>query len=148
MRARLKEKEHKFGGPLRKETWIHPSGGRRIHRTTPLDLGTATAAGKSGDTSDEEELDAMSTADVGHRITITAREYIVKIPREMMVMIMSDLLYYGRFNRVLLFVCHSFVSSCGTPPHLQLSDLGAELPIRDRELLAVYLMYLWRQALI
>lgn len=61
-RQRLKEKEHKFGGPLRRETWIHPSGGRRIHRTTPLDLGT----GKSGDTSDEEELDAMSTADVGH----------------------------------------------------------------------------------
>lgn len=61
-RQKLKEKEHKFGGPLRKETWIHPSGGRRIHRTTPLDLGT----GHTGDTSDEEELDAMSTADVGH----------------------------------------------------------------------------------
>lgn len=73
-RQRLKEKEHKFGGPLRRETWIHPSGGRRIHRTTPLDLGT----GKSGDTSDEEELDAMSTADVGQMIWKTTARRIMR----------------------------------------------------------------------
>lgn len=53
-RARLKEKEHRFDGHLRRETWIHPEGGSRVHRTCPLD---PTLAGRSrpGDSSGEEE---------------------------------------------------------------------------------------------
>ncbi|XP_055683331.1 telomerase-binding protein EST1A isoform X2 [Lutzomyia longipalpis] len=62
-RLRLKEKEHRFGGPLRRETWIHPEGGRRIHRTSPLD----PAANRSGDTSEEEELENLEPIELNKR---------------------------------------------------------------------------------
>lgn len=66
-RQRLKEKERKFGGPLRRETWFHPDGGRRIHRTTPLD--PAAAHRNDGDTTEEEELGSMTSLDVGYSNT-------------------------------------------------------------------------------
>lgn len=53
IRARLKEKEHRFDGNLRRETWIHPEGGSRVHRTVPLD----PLAGRTDDTSEEEEAE-------------------------------------------------------------------------------------------
>ncbi|XP_055709469.1 telomerase-binding protein EST1A isoform X2 [Phlebotomus papatasi] len=62
-RLRLKEKEHRFGGALRRETWIHPEGGRRIHRTSPLD----PAANRSGDTSEEEELENLEPIELNKR---------------------------------------------------------------------------------
>ncbi|XP_059614016.1 telomerase-binding protein EST1A isoform X2 [Phlebotomus argentipes] len=62
-RLRLKEKEHRFGGPLRRETWVHPEGGRRIHRTSPLD----PAANRSGDTSEEEELENLESIELNKR---------------------------------------------------------------------------------
>jgi protein SMG6 len=64
-RLRLKEKEHKFdGGNLRRETWIHPEGGRRVHRTAPLD---PLAGNTAGDSSDEEELKHMDLDEVKRR---------------------------------------------------------------------------------
>ncbi|XP_052562573.1 telomerase-binding protein EST1A isoform X3 [Culex pipiens pallens] len=60
-RARLKEKEHRFDGHLRRETWIHPEGGSRVHRTVPLD---PTLAGRSpGDSSGEEEEQELRQLD-------------------------------------------------------------------------------------
>jgi protein SMG6 len=49
---------------LRRETWIHPEGGRRVHRTAPLDPLAGHAA---GDTSDEEELKQMDIAEIKKR---------------------------------------------------------------------------------
>lgn len=59
----MKEKEHRFDGPLRRETWIHPEGGRRIHRTTPLD----PQASRNGDTSEEEELHQLESGELNKR---------------------------------------------------------------------------------
>lgn len=59
----MKEKEHRFDGPLRRETWIHPEGGRRIHRTTPLD----PQASRNGDTSEEEELQQLDSIELNKR---------------------------------------------------------------------------------
>lgn len=57
----MKEKESESAHPpnsLRKEIWIHPDGGRRIHRTT-----TAVQEQKPVD-SDEEDLASLSSVEV------------------------------------------------------------------------------------
>jgi len=66
-RLRLKEKEHRFDGNLRKETWIHPEGGSRVHRTAPLDV---SMLGKTTDSSDEE-LDQMDPSELNKRFIIS-----------------------------------------------------------------------------
>lgn len=67
-RLRLKEKEHRFDGNLRKETWIHPDGGSRVHRTRPLDC---TMLGKSAESSDDAELDKMDPSELNKRFIIS-----------------------------------------------------------------------------
>lgn len=52
-------KEHRFDGPLRRETWIHPDGGRRIHRTAPL-----KPTNLSYMCSDDEELSQVDSIEV------------------------------------------------------------------------------------
>lgn len=59
-RLRLKEKEHRFDGNLRKETWIHPEDGCRVHRTAPLD----PFAGHNDDSSEDEELRQLGPSEV------------------------------------------------------------------------------------
>lgn len=74
-RARLKEKEHRFGGPLRRETWIHPESGHRIHRTSPLD----PEAGRSGYTSEEEELKQLETSELNKRFILSYLHVLGKL---------------------------------------------------------------------
>lgn len=64
----MKEKEHRFDGNLRKETWIHPEGGRRVHRTAPLD---PSMISRSGDSSDDEELRQMDPSELNKRFVIS-----------------------------------------------------------------------------
>lgn len=54
----MKEKESTKRGPssLRKEIWVHPDGGRRVHRTT-------TAEEDKMD-SEEEDLRVLSSVEV------------------------------------------------------------------------------------
>ncbi|KAL7026979.1 hypothetical protein ACKWTF_005254 [Chironomus riparius] len=66
-RLRLKEKEHRFDGNLRKETWIHPEGGSRVHRTAPLDVSMIS---KNTDSSDDE-LDQMDPSELNKRFIIS-----------------------------------------------------------------------------
>ncbi|CAO1399696.1 unnamed protein product [Diamesa serratosioi] len=63
-RLGLKEKEHRFDGNLRKETWIHPEDGCRVHRTAPLD---PSMIGQSTDSSDEEELRQLDPSELNKR---------------------------------------------------------------------------------
>lgn len=64
-RLRLKEKEHRFdGGQLRRETWVHPEGGSKVHRTTPLD---PYVMEPSSDSTDEEKLNQLDTLEVNKR---------------------------------------------------------------------------------
>lgn len=65
---RLKEKEHRFDGNLRKETWIHPEGGSRVHRTAPLDCSMLE---RSVESSDDEELDKMDPSELNKRFIIS-----------------------------------------------------------------------------
>lgn len=74
-RARLKEKEHRFGGPLRRETWIHPESGHRIHRTSPLD----PEVGRSGYTSEEEELKQLETSELNKRFILSYLHVLGKL---------------------------------------------------------------------
>lgn len=67
-RSRLKEKEHRFDGNLRKETWIHPEGGSRVHRTAPLD---PSLAGRDTDSSEDEELHSLDAAELNKRFVIS-----------------------------------------------------------------------------
>ncbi|KAG5684203.1 hypothetical protein PVAND_013442 [Polypedilum vanderplanki] len=69
-RLRLKEKEHHhFDGNLRKETWVHPEGGVRVHRTAPLDL---SMLGKRHDSSDDdEELEQLDPSELNKRFIIS-----------------------------------------------------------------------------
>lgn len=68
-RLRLKEKEHRFDGNLRKETWVHPEGGVRVHRTAPLDL---SMLGKhDDDSSDDEELEQLDPSELNKRFIIS-----------------------------------------------------------------------------
>jgi protein SMG6 len=64
----LKEKEHRFDGNLRKETWIHPEGGSRMHRTAPLDVSTLD---KNVDTSDDDELNLMDPSELNKRFIVS-----------------------------------------------------------------------------
>lgn len=64
----MKEKEHRFDGNLRKETWIHPEGGRRVHRTAPLD---PLMVGHGAESSDDEELRQMDAAELNKRFVIS-----------------------------------------------------------------------------
>ncbi|CRK96809.1 CLUMA_CG010028, isoform B [Clunio marinus] len=66
-RLRLKEKEHRFDGNLRKETWIHPEDGCRVHRTAPLDPSMIGP----GDSSDDEELQQMDPSELNKRFVIS-----------------------------------------------------------------------------
>lgn len=43
-------------GSLRKEIWIHPEGGRRVHRTTQANL--------EQNLSEEEDLDSLNSVEV------------------------------------------------------------------------------------
>lgn len=53
-----KESENNVNGPnsLRKETWIHPEGGKRVHRTTQ--------SIQDQKDSEEEDLAALSSIEV------------------------------------------------------------------------------------
>jgi len=64
---RLKEKEHRFDGNLRRETWIHPEDGCKVHRTAPLD---PALSGKPADSSDEE-LSQMDPSELNKRFVIS-----------------------------------------------------------------------------
>lgn len=73
-RSKLKEKEHRFDGNLRKETWIHPEGGRRVHRTAPLDPSVDTSndnGGNCGESSGDEELHNMDPSELNKRFVIS-----------------------------------------------------------------------------
>lgn len=76
-RARLKEKEHRFDGHLRRETWIHPEGGFRVHRTAPLD----PMAGRTGDTSEEEEeeLRQLDSIELNKRFIVSFLHVLGKL---------------------------------------------------------------------
>lgn len=76
-RARLKEKEHRFDGHLRRETWIHPEGGSRVHRTAPLD----PMAGRTGDTSEEEEeeLRQLDSIELNKRFIVSFLHVLGKL---------------------------------------------------------------------
>jgi protein SMG6 len=67
-RLRLKDKEYRFDGNLRKETWIHPEGGSRFHRTAPLDC---SMLNKKVESSDDEELDKMDASELNKRFIIS-----------------------------------------------------------------------------
>lgn len=58
----MKEKENgnRSNNRLRREIWIHPEGGRRVHRTTS----TAQHSDNSNHQSEEDELAAMSELEV------------------------------------------------------------------------------------
>jgi protein SMG6 len=68
-RSKLKEKEHRFDGNLRKETWIHPEGGRRVHRTAILDPSVDTS--NDGGESSDEELQDMDPSELNKRFVIS-----------------------------------------------------------------------------
>lgn len=59
-RALMKQKEFEepgnAPGSLRKEIWIHPEGGRRVHRTTQASL--------EQDFSEEEDLESLNSVEV------------------------------------------------------------------------------------
>lgn len=58
----MKEKEmgsRSGGNRLRREIWIHPDGGRRVHRTT-----STAQHSDSSNQSEEDELAAMSELEV------------------------------------------------------------------------------------
>ncbi|XP_065077390.1 telomerase-binding protein EST1A isoform X2 [Ochlerotatus camptorhynchus] len=76
-RARLKEKEHRFDGHLRRETWFHPEGGSRVHRTAPLD----PMAGRTGDTSEEEEeeLRQLDSIELNKRFIVSFLHVLGKL---------------------------------------------------------------------
>uniref|UniRef100_A0A240PNX3 Telomerase-binding protein EST1A n=1 Tax=Anopheles atroparvus TaxID=41427 RepID=A0A240PNX3_ANOAO len=76
LRTRLKEKEHRFDGNLRRETWIHPEGGSRVHRTAPLD---PLVAGPAGDTTDEEELRGLCSIELNKRFIISFLHVLGKL---------------------------------------------------------------------
>jgi protein SMG6 len=67
-RVRLKDKEFRYDGNLRKETWIHPEDGCRVHRTAPLD---PSMIARSGDSSDDEELRQMDPSELNKRFVIS-----------------------------------------------------------------------------
>ena len=67
-RLRLKDKEYRFDGNLRKETWVHPEGGIRVHRTAPLDF---SMLGKHYDSSDDEELEQLDPSELNKRFIIS-----------------------------------------------------------------------------
>nr|XP_049465319.1 telomerase-binding protein EST1A isoform X1 [Anopheles coluzzii] len=76
LRARRKEKEQRFDGNLRREIWIHPEGGSRVHRTGPL---YPIAAGHSSDTSDEEELQTLGSIELNKRFIISFLHVLGKL---------------------------------------------------------------------
>lgn len=49
-------------GSLRKEIWIHPEGGRRVHRTTQATL--------DQDFSEEEDLESLNSVEVCSKISL------------------------------------------------------------------------------
>ncbi|KAJ8915058.1 hypothetical protein NQ315_014313 [Exocentrus adspersus] len=67
LRLQMKQKESEelgnVPGSLRKETWIHPEGGRRVHRTTQ--------AMQEQKDSEEEDLAALSSVEVNKRFVIS-----------------------------------------------------------------------------
>ncbi|XP_058126851.1 telomerase-binding protein EST1A [Anopheles ziemanni] len=76
LRARLKEKERRFDGNLRRETWIHPEGGSRVHRTAPLD---PLVGGPAGDSSDAEELRGLCSIELNKRFIISFLHVLGKL---------------------------------------------------------------------
>ncbi|XP_058832395.1 uncharacterized protein LOC131690537 isoform X2 [Topomyia yanbarensis] len=78
-RARLKEKEHRFDGHLRRETWIHPEGGPRVHRTAPLDpLLAGRTAGESSE-EEEEELRQLDSIELNKRFIVSFMHVLGKL---------------------------------------------------------------------
>lgn len=68
-RSKLKEKEHRTDGCLRKETWIHPEDGCRVHRTASLDPSNSGEGG--GESSGDEELHQMDPTELNKRFVIS-----------------------------------------------------------------------------
>ncbi|XP_053691492.1 telomerase-binding protein EST1A [Sabethes cyaneus] len=78
-RARLKEKEHRFDGHLRRETWIHPEGGPRVHRTAPLDpLLAGRQPGESSE-EEEEELRQLDSIELNKRFIVSFLHVLGKL---------------------------------------------------------------------
>lgn len=56
MKQKESEDSNHLPGQLRRETWIHPDGGRRVYRTTQANL--------EQNNSDEEDLSTLSSVEV------------------------------------------------------------------------------------
>uniref|UniRef100_A0A182PL13 Telomerase activating protein Est1-like N-terminal domain-containing protein n=1 Tax=Anopheles epiroticus TaxID=199890 RepID=A0A182PL13_9DIPT len=76
LRARQREREQRFGGNLRREIWIHPEGGSRVHRTGPL---YPFPVGHLCDTSDEEELQNLCSIELNKRFIISFLHVLGKL---------------------------------------------------------------------
>ncbi|CAG9865390.1 unnamed protein product [Phyllotreta striolata] len=71
-RQQMKQKESEDSnhapGQLRRETWIHPEGGRRVYRTTQANLDAA-----------EEDLSSLSSVEVNKRFVISYLHVLGKL---------------------------------------------------------------------
>uniref|UniRef100_A0A182KCQ8 Telomerase activating protein Est1-like N-terminal domain-containing protein n=1 Tax=Anopheles christyi TaxID=43041 RepID=A0A182KCQ8_9DIPT len=76
LRARRKETEQRFDGNLRREIWIHPEGGSRVHRTGPI---YPIATSRLCDTSDEEELQSLCSIELNKRFIISFLHVLGKL---------------------------------------------------------------------
>jgi hypothetical protein len=128
----LREKEHRFDGNLRKETWVHPEGGVRVHRTAPLDVSTLS---KHHDSSDEdEELDHLDASELNKRFIISflhvQGKLITKIGyaiKNLVHLRVTKLLIYKQ-NGVVSNVCDADDEGISSaPPHLTDSHQFAPL---------------------
>jgi protein SMG6 len=70
-RSKTKEKEQRFDGNFRKETWIHPEGGSRFHRTAPLNPSLVINSTNENDSSNDEELQNMDPSELNKRFVIS-----------------------------------------------------------------------------
>uniref|UniRef100_A0A182MB34 Telomerase-binding protein EST1A n=1 Tax=Anopheles culicifacies TaxID=139723 RepID=A0A182MB34_9DIPT len=76
LHAKRKGKEQRFDGNLRREIWIHPEGGSRLHRTGPI---YPIDMGNSCDTSDEEELHSLSSIELNKRFIVSFLHVLGKL---------------------------------------------------------------------
>lgn len=63
MKEKESENSNSTSGSLRHETWIHPDGGKRVHRTTK--------AVQEQKDSEEEDLAGLSSVEVNKRFVIS-----------------------------------------------------------------------------
>lgn len=78
MKEKEQQKSSKFDGNYRKETWIHPEGGSRVHRTAPLNPSINSTTinnddnnGGNNESSDDEELHNMDPSELNKRFVIS-----------------------------------------------------------------------------